>query len=92
MRQETLLSVENLSCSYDGKEVIHDLNFVIQRGEVVALLGTNGAGKSTTLNVITGNIKPDSGSVKICDLDIAKNPKQAKLNLGYLPDTPPLKS
>ena len=90
MSQELLLSVENLSCGYDGKEAIHDLNFEIRRGEVVALLGTNGAGKSTTLNVISGNIKPDCGTVKICGQDISIRPKQAKINLGYLPDTPPL--
>ena len=90
MTQETLLSVQNLTASYDGKEAIHDLNFEIHRGEVVALLGTNGAGKSTTLNVITGNIKPDTGEVKICGTDILRNAKQAKTNLGYLPDTPPL--
>ncbi len=90
MTQETLLSVQNLSYGYDGKKAIHDVNFEIHRGEVVALLGTNGAGKSTTLNAISGNIKPDTGTVKICDQDISIRPKQAKFNLGYLPDIPPL--
>lgn len=90
MTQETLLSVHNLSRSFDGKKAIHNLNFKIHRGEVVALLGTNGAGKSTTLNVITGNLKPDTGKVNISGLDIFTHPKQAKNNLGFLPETPPL--
>jgi len=90
MTQETLLSVKGLSRSFDGQKAIEEINFEIQRGEVVALLGANGAGKSTTLNIITGNLTPDSGEVRICDSNIATHPKQAKSNLGYLPDTPPL--
>lgn len=90
MTQETLLSVHNLTRSFDNHTAIHNLNFEIHRGEVVALLGTNGAGKSTTLNVVTGNLKPDSGDVKICGTNIVTKPKQAKKHLGYLPDTPPL--
>ena len=90
MTQETLLSVHNLTRSFDSNTAIRNLNFDIHRGEVVALLGTNGAGKSTTLNVITGNLKPDNGNVKICGIDIVTKPIQAKNHLGYLPDTPPL--
>ena len=90
MTQETLLSVNGLSRSFDGQKAIDSISFEIQRGEVVALLGANGAGKSTTLNIITGNLTPHSGEVRICDCDIAKLPTQAKSNLGYLPDTPPL--
>ncbi len=90
MTQETLLSVKGLSRSFDSQKAVEDINFEIQRGEVVALLGANGAGKSTTLNIITGNLTPDSGEVHICDSNIATHPKQAKSNLGYLPDTPPL--
>ena len=90
MTQETLLSVKGLSRSFDGQKAVEDINFEIQRGEVVALLGANGAGTSTTLNIVTGNLTPDSGEVRICDSNIATQPKQAKSNLGYLPDTPPL--
>ncbi len=90
MTQDTLLSVKGLSRSFDGQKAVEGLNFEIQRGEVVALLGANGAGKSTTLNIITGNLTPDSGEVHICSSNIATHPKPAKSNLGYLPDTPPL--
>ena len=90
MAQETLLSVKNLSHSFDGHKAIENINFEIRRGEVVALLGVNGAGKSTTLNIITGNLNPDKGDVCICDHNVFKQPKSAKYNLGYLPEIPPL--
>ncbi len=90
MTQETLLSVHNLSHSFDDHQAINNLNFNIYRGEVVALLGVNGAGKSTTLNIISGNLIPQAGDVSICAHNIFSQAKQAKSNLGYLPDTPPL--
>lgn len=90
MTQETLLSVKGLSHSFDGNKAIENINFELQRGEVVALLGANGAGKSTTLNIITGNVTPDAGEVLIQNNNIRSAPRLAKKNLGYLPDTPPL--
>ena len=90
MTQDTLLNVNGLSRSFNATVAIQNLSFEIQRGEVVALLGTNGAGKSTTLNIITGNLKPDMGEVLICGENLLVNPKLAKQNIGYLPDTPPL--
>ena len=90
MTQDILLSVEGISRNYDGQKAIENISFEIHRGEVVALLGANGAGKSTTLNIISGNLTPHSGAVRICNHNIATQPKQAKSNLGYLPDTPPL--
>jgi ABC-2 type transport system ATP-binding protein len=90
MTQEILLSVKDASHNYDGHKAIENINFEIHRGEVVALLGTNGAGKSTTLNIITGNLASHSGEVHICNHNVATHPKLAKSNLGYLPDTPPL--
>jgi len=90
MNEDILLSVRGLSHSFDGNQAINDINFEIQRGEVVALLGANGAGKSTTLNIITGNLAANAGEVHIGGHNIATHPKLAKANLGYLPDTPPL--
>lgn len=90
MTQEILLSVQGISRNYADQKAIDDISFDIHRGEVVALLGANGAGKSTTMNIITGNLKPHAGEVIICNHNIASQPKQAKSNLGYLPDTPPL--
>ena len=90
MTQETLLSVRNLSRNFNGQPAIENINFEVNRGEVVALLGVNGAGKSTTLNIITGNLIPNTGEVDICNQNLFSKPKQAKSYFGYLPDTPPL--
>jgi ABC-2 type transport system ATP-binding protein len=90
MTQEILLAVKDLCHSFDSHKAVHNIDFELHRGEVVALLGANGAGKSTTLNIITGNLTADSGEITICGSNVATHPKEAKANLGYLPDTPPL--
>ena len=58
----TLLSVENLRVSYDNIKALHGLNFQIDEGEIVCIIGANGAGKSTTLRAISRMVKPESGS------------------------------
>ena len=85
-----MIEAKNLCMSYGKKEVISDITFTIEKGKTVGLLGANGAGKSTTMNILTGYLKPVSGEVLICGTDMRKNPKQAKENIGYLPEMPPL--
>ncbi|MBI4937150.1 MAG: ABC transporter ATP-binding protein [Nitrosomonadales bacterium] len=84
------LSAHNLSRRYGGREVIHNLSLELGRGEVLGLLGHNGAGKSTTLQMLTGALAPHSGEIAICGFDLARQPKQAKARIGFLPETPPL--
>ncbi len=60
------------------------------RGEVLGLLGHNGAGKSTTLQMLTGCLLPDSGEIEICGINLLKKPVLAKAHIGYLPETPPV--
>lgn len=84
------LSARNLSRRFGQKTVIHDLNLELKRGEVLGLLGHNGAGKSTTLQMLTGCLLPDSGTIEICGVDLLKKPVAAKAQIGYLPETPPL--
>ena len=88
----SILSATNLSCRYNGKEVIGDLNISLQAGDILGLLGANGVGKTTTLKILAGVFAPHSGSVKICGHDIALQPIAAKSNLGYLPEEAPLYS
>lgn len=86
----TTLTAQQLT-RHAGKHVlVHEVSLTLQRGEVLALLGHNGAGKSTTLQMLAGVLMPHSGSITVCDFDLAKQPQQAKSRLGFLPDTPPL--
>ena len=81
-----MIEVANISKKYGAKQALTDISVDIKAGEVVGLLGLNGAGKSTAMNIMTGYIRPDSGYVKIGGYDIAKNPLEAKKKLGYLPE------
>ena len=56
-----MIKVENLYKSFQGKTVLHDISFDVQKGEVLGFLGPNGAGKSTTMRIITGFLEPDAG-------------------------------
>lgn len=87
---EITLSARNLTRSFGKQQIIHDLTLQLRRGEVLGLLGHNGAGKSTTLQMLTGCLIPDSGEIEICGVSLNRHPQQAKAHLGYLPETPPL--
>ncbi len=76
---------------YYGKRcAVRDLSFSLKKGEVLGFLGANGAGKTTTMQMLCGNLAPSGGEIRINGFDLLKQPQQAKLGLGYLPDTPPL--
>jgi iron(III) transport system ATP-binding protein len=67
-----LISVKHLSKSFGSKQVLHDINFKVSKGEAVGLVGPSGAGKSTTLNIIAGLLEPDSGEISVGDLVITR--------------------
>ena len=79
---EPFVSVRNLTKSFSDRRVVDDLSFDVQKGEVFALLGHNGAGKSTTIDLILGLKAPDGGSAKILGMDAAKNRKQVFERVG----------
>lgn len=85
-----MVEVTDLRMAYGSKEILKGLTFSIKKGKIVGLLGVNGAGKSTTMNLLTGYLVPTGGSVKVCDQDMVKNPKRAKRNIGYVPEIPPI--
>lgn len=85
-----MIQVEKLVKHYGDKYAVNDVTFTVENGEIVGLLGPNGAGKSTIMNIITGYISTSSGSVKINGFDILDNAFEAKQNIGYLPEVPPL--
>lgn len=84
------LSARNLSRRFGQREVIRNVSLELRRGEVLGLLGHNGAGKSTTLQLLTGALLPHAGQIEVCGFDLARQPKQAKARIGFLPETPPL--
>ena len=88
--ESTMISVEHLTKWYGDFKAVDDLSFEIDEGHVYGFLGPNGAGKSTTMNIITGCLSATSGSVKIDGHDILEEPKEAKKQIGYLPEQPPL--
>ena len=79
---EPSVSVRNLTKSFTGRRVVDDLSFDVRKGEVFALLGHNGAGKSTTIDLILGLKTPDGGSAKLLGMDAAKNRKQVFERVG----------
>ena len=85
-----MIEVKNLVKRYGNHAAVNDLSFTVETGKVVGFLGTNGAGKSTTMNMITGYIAPTEGEVLIDGIDIMDEPELAKKNIGYLPEIPPL--
>lgn len=84
------LSARNLSRRFGQREVVSNVSLELRRGEVLGLLGHNGAGKSTTLQLLTGALLPHAGQIEICGFDLARQPGQAKACIGFLPETPPL--
>lgn len=85
-----MVEVKNLKMSYGKQEILRDISFQIGDGKIVGLLGRNGAGKSTIMNILTGYLKPWEGEIHINQIDMRKKPKEAKKHIGYLPEVPPL--
>ena len=85
-----MIEVKNVTKKYGNATAVDRINFEVKDGEVVGFLGPNGAGKSTTMNMITGFIEPTEGQIIINGNDISKNPKKAKKQIGYMPESVPL--
>jgi ABC-2 type transport system ATP-binding protein len=85
-----MIHVENLTKYYAHLCAVDQINFDIQKGEILGLLGPNGAGKTTTLRMLTGYLQPSSGSINIKGLSIDKHVLKIKKLLGYLPESAPL--
>jgi ABC-2 type transport system ATP-binding protein len=90
MSEAVLVEVSRLSRRYGAIEAVRDISFTIRRGEVLGFLGPNGAGKTTTMQMLSGNLAPSHGHIRIAGFDLLSNPREAKAQLGYLPEAPPL--
>ena len=88
--ENPIVKVENLSHRYTAQWAIRDINFEIRDKGVVGLLGSNGAGKSTTMNIICGVLKQTKGDVFINGINLKDKPVEAKRNIGFMPQKLPL--
>jgi ABC-2 type transport system ATP-binding protein len=85
-----LLNVEGISRQRAGRAAVSDLSFRLNRGEVLGLLGVNGAGKSTTLSMLSGALRPDRGRIELDGKDFIAHPGLARDLVGWLPENAPL--
>lgn len=85
-----MIEVKNITKKYGDFTAVDDISFEVKDGEIVGLLGQNGAGKSTTMNMITGFIEPTEGTISVNGYDIVKKSKNAKKQIGYMPENTPL--
>jgi ABC-2 type transport system ATP-binding protein len=90
LTMSSILKIENLSHRYSSSWAVRDLNIEINHTGIVGLLGSNGAGKSTTMNIICGVLNQTEGKVIVNGFDIREQPEQAKKEIGFLPQNPPL--
>ena len=84
-----MIRIEDISKTYNSSiKAVDHLNLTVNDGEIVGFIGPNGAGKTTTIKMLTGILKPDAGSIFINDYDMQKEPLKAKMEIGYIADSP----
>lgn len=85
-----MIKISSLSRSYGDFLAVDSVSFEIEQGQIVGLLGHNGAGKTTIMKMLTGYLESNSGEIKINDLDIGSNKLEIQKQIGYLPENVPL--
>ena len=84
-----MIKIENVSKTYNGTvKAVDNLNLAVNNGEIVGFIGPTGAGKTSTLKMLTGILRPDSGTIHINEFDIQKDALKAKQEIGYIADSP----
>ena len=81
---EHIMEISRLHKAFGQVQAVQDLNFHVKKGELFAFLGVNGAGKSTTINIMCGELRKDSGSVQICGADLDREPDSIRRRLGVV--------
>lgn len=79
-----LIKIEHLTKSFGDIHAVNDLSFCVKEGELFAFLGVNGAGKSTTINIICGQLEKDGGTVEVCGCDMDRDPNGVKRSIGVV--------
>ena len=85
-----MIEVQHLSKIYGSTHAIEDVDFYVEKGEILGFLGPNGAGKTTTMRILSGFIPASAGTAKIAGYDVHQQSLEVRLNIGYLPEPPPL--
>lgn len=85
-----MLEVKNISKFYGTNMAIQNISFSVEPGQIIGLLGHNGCGKSTTMNIITNCLAPSEGDVLLDGVSILEHPTKVKEKIGYLPEIPPV--
>ncbi|MDR1870606.1 MAG: ABC transporter ATP-binding protein [Deltaproteobacteria bacterium] len=85
---EPAIRLAGVSKNYRRHQAVIDLSLTVPPGEIYGFLGPNGAGKTTTIRMLAGALAPTAGRIVLAGQDLAKNPKEAKSVLGYIPDRP----
>jgi len=85
-----MIEVRDLTKKYGDRVAVDAISFSVKQGEILGFLGQNGAGKSTTMKMLTCFMSSTSGTASIAGFDVFENPHEVKKKIGYLPETPPL--
>ena len=81
---KNVIKIDNLNKSYGNIKAVNNLSFRVKDGELFSFLGINGAGKSTTINMICGELKKNSGTILVCDKEVDQNYKYIKQKIGVV--------
>ena len=85
-----MIEVEHLSKIYGSTAAISDVDFTVEKGEILGFLGPNGAGKTTTMRILSGYIPATTGTARIAGYDVHQQSLEVRRRIGYLPENPPL--
>jgi ABC-2 type transport system ATP-binding protein len=85
-----MIEVKELTKKYGERLAVDHISFSVKRGEILGFLGQNGAGKSTTMKILTGFMPATSGTASVAGFDVFENPYEVKKRIGYLPENPPI--
>ena len=85
-----MIKVSGVTKKYPARLAVDNISFEVGRGEIVGFLGPNGAGKTTTMRMLTGYLPMNSGTIEVAGFDVAKEPREVRRRIGYLPESCPL--
>ena len=90
MNDPLMIEVSNLTKRYTGHTAVSDISFTVGRGEIVGLLGSNGAGKSTTMRILSCFLPATSGTARVAGFDVFREADEVRRRIGYMPENNPL--